>query len=322
VGIIVRKLGLESGASQNVVISFSGILEEIVRFAILFSIGRSFTVAYFVGVGWSAIEVVYAIVTAYVIETIMRRDDPEALKIQNMLREMGMIHDLGVFIGLSERIFASMFHIGMALSIAKWPWFLPIAIVLHSLTNLTISKLQKSNLNATDPDRPGIVTFKSAGMLSPLWPSPIGLPDNCWQPSVPDFYRYSLSQNCVDVALMGPEKRSHIDAALAGLEKGKLSEKEIDYLNLYGDLHRQRLSKQNLPNESFCALALEFSQGKQSKENGGFAGIKFVAELLPEIAAAIEQADAGCVLDPIQSRLGYHILRRVSASQTLLTTRK
>jgi hypothetical protein len=146
VGIIVRKLGLESGASQNVVISFSGILEEIVRFAILFSIGRSFTVAYFVGVGWSAIEVVYAIVTAYVIETIMRRDDPEALKIQDMLREMGMIHDLGVFIGLSERIFASMFHIGMALSIAKWPWFLPIAIVLHSLTNLTISKLQKSNV--------------------------------------------------------------------------------------------------------------------------------------------------------------------------------
>lgn len=62
-------------------------------------------------------------------------------------------------------------------------------------------------------------------------------------------------------------------------------------------------------NESFCALALEFSQGKQSKENGGFAGIKFVAELLPEIATAIEQAEAGCVLDPVQSRLGYHILR-------------
>jgi parvulin-like peptidyl-prolyl isomerase len=62
-------------------------------------------------------------------------------------------------------------------------------------------------------------------------------------------------------------------------------------------------------NESFCALALEFSQGKQSKENGGFAGIKFVAELLPEIATAIEQVDAGHVLDPVRSRLGYHILR-------------
>jgi parvulin-like peptidyl-prolyl isomerase len=62
-------------------------------------------------------------------------------------------------------------------------------------------------------------------------------------------------------------------------------------------------------NESFCALALEFSQGKQSKENGGFAGIKFVAELLPEISTAIEQADIGSVLDPVQSRLGYHILR-------------
>jgi YhfC intramembrane metalloprotease len=146
VSLITRKLGLESGASQNIVISFSGILEEIVRFAILFSIGRSFAVAYFVGVGWATIEVVYAIVNAYIVETIMRRNDPEALKIQDMLREMGMIHDLGVFIGLSERVFASMFHIGMTLSIAKWPWFLPIAIVLHSLTNLTVAKLQKSNV--------------------------------------------------------------------------------------------------------------------------------------------------------------------------------
>lgn len=62
-------------------------------------------------------------------------------------------------------------------------------------------------------------------------------------------------------------------------------------------------------NESFCALALEFSKGKQSKENGGFAGIKFVAELMPEISLAIEQVEAGYVLDPVQSRLGYHILR-------------
>jgi parvulin-like peptidyl-prolyl isomerase len=61
--------------------------------------------------------------------------------------------------------------------------------------------------------------------------------------------------------------------------------------------------------DSFCSLALEFSQGKYSKENGGFAGIKFVAELLPEIATVIEQAKVGEVLDPLQSRLGYHILR-------------
>ncbi len=62
-------------------------------------------------------------------------------------------------------------------------------------------------------------------------------------------------------------------------------------------------------NDSFCMLALEYSQGKQSKENGGFAGIRFVAELFPEIATAIDKAQIGEVLGPVKSTLGYHILR-------------
>lgn len=62
-------------------------------------------------------------------------------------------------------------------------------------------------------------------------------------------------------------------------------------------------------NDSFCMLALEYSRGKQSKENGGFAGIRFVAELFPEVAIAIDKAPVGEVLDPVKSKLGYHILR-------------
>ncbi|QLE55860.1 peptidylprolyl isomerase [Nostoc sp. TCL26-01] len=62
-------------------------------------------------------------------------------------------------------------------------------------------------------------------------------------------------------------------------------------------------------NASFCALALEHSQGKQSKENGGFAGIRFFSELLPEIATAISHAQEGELIGPIQTKLGYHILR-------------
>jgi parvulin-like peptidyl-prolyl isomerase len=60
---------------------------------------------------------------------------------------------------------------------------------------------------------------------------------------------------------------------------------------------------------SFCSLALDFSQGKHSRENGGFAGVKLVAELLPEVAAAIEGAAIGEILDPVKSKLGYHIIR-------------
>lgn len=62
-------------------------------------------------------------------------------------------------------------------------------------------------------------------------------------------------------------------------------------------------------NASFCALAIEYSQGKQSKERGGFAGIHYLPRLMPEVSAAICNANAGEVIGPIQTKLGYHILR-------------
>lgn len=60
---------------------------------------------------------------------------------------------------------------------------------------------------------------------------------------------------------------------------------------------------------SFCALALEHSKGKQSKKNGGFIGICFTAKLMPEIAEAISEAKEGEVIGPIQTKLGYHIIK-------------
>jgi len=62
-------------------------------------------------------------------------------------------------------------------------------------------------------------------------------------------------------------------------------------------------------NASFCALALEYSKGKQSKENGGFVGTSFIAKLLPEIVQAISESKEGEVIGPIQTKLGYHIVR-------------
>jgi hypothetical protein len=62
-------------------------------------------------------------------------------------------------------------------------------------------------------------------------------------------------------------------------------------------------------NASFCALAIEYSKGKQSKEKGGFAGIHFLPKLMPEVVQAIVDAEEGKVTDPIQTKLGYHIIR-------------
>ncbi|BAZ29077.1 PpiC-type peptidyl-prolyl cis-trans isomerase [Cylindrospermum sp. NIES-4074] len=62
-------------------------------------------------------------------------------------------------------------------------------------------------------------------------------------------------------------------------------------------------------NGSFCVLALEHSQGKLSQQNGGFVGIRSLIELSPAIAAAINEAKEGEVIGPIQTKLGYHLLK-------------
>ncbi|NJL63514.1 MAG: peptidylprolyl isomerase [Methylacidiphilales bacterium] len=68
---------------------------------------------------------------------------------------------------------------------------------------------------------------------------------------------------------------------------------------------------QMLRNEhaSFAALALEYSQGKQSQQNGGFVGIRYLVELLSEVAEAINNRKEGEIIDPVQTKLGYHVLR-------------
>jgi hypothetical protein len=53
----------------------------------------------------------------------------------------------------------------------------------------------------------------------------------------------------VDVCLTGLSKREEVDAAIAGVQKGKLSPAELDYLNIYGDLHRARLKIQDVAPE-------------------------------------------------------------------------
>lgn len=60
---------------------------------------------------------------------------------------------------------------------------------------------------------------------------------------------------------------------------------------------------------SFCALALEHSKGKLSHENGGFIGIRYLVELVPEVAEAIANAQEGEIIGPVQSQVGYHVLK-------------
>ena len=155
------------------------------------------------------------------------------------LKKMGAVRYIG----------ASFHDVNLARQWSNSP-LLDVIMVRHNAAHRSAQSQVFNQLDAQDSQRPGIVTFKSTGSHSgPLRNTPTSLPKGCWQPSVPDFYRYSLSQNCVDVCLTGLRHREEVDAAIAGIEQGKLTPAELDYLNLYGDLHRQRLKAQDIPPE-------------------------------------------------------------------------
>lgn len=167
--------------------------------------------------------------------TVYQRQIEKMLGISERLKKMGAVRYIG----------ASFHSHDLARQWIDSP-LLDVIMVRHNVAHRNAQAKLFTHLKPEDTKRPGIVTFKSSGMGQPLWQSPAALPQGCWQPSVPDLYRYSLTQNCVDVCLTGLTNRQEIDAAIKGIQKGKLTKAEIDYLNIYGDLHRKKLQIQNV----------------------------------------------------------------------------
>lgn len=170
--------------------------------------------------------------------TVYQRTIERMFGTSERLKKMGIVRYIG----------ASFHDLNLAQQWLNSP-LLDVVMVRHNVAHRTAQKKVFPYLDAQDPQRPGIVTFKSSGMQSVLWEAPAELPEACWKPSVPDLYRYSLSQNCVDVALTGLHRREEVDAAISGVRQGKLTPAELDYLDIYGDLHRNRLKIQEVPRE-------------------------------------------------------------------------
>lgn len=155
------------------------------------------------------------------------------------LKKMGAVRYIG----------ASFHDVNLARQWLHSP-LLDVVMVRNNITHRYAQEQVFNQLDSQDPQRPGIVTFKSAGSQTGfLSDAPPGLPEGCWRLSVPDLYRYSLSQNFVDVCLTGLQCREEVDAAIAGVQQGKLTPSELGYFNLYGDLHRHRLKLQDIPPE-------------------------------------------------------------------------
>ena len=127
------------------------------------------------------------------------------------------------------------------------------------------------------------------------------------QVSVEDWtegLRLQLMTQKLKEALFGDQVDAHYLQNRSHFRQVALSQILIDSL----PLAQQILVQLQQSPERFCELALEHSQTR-SQTQGGFIGIRFVSELLPEVATAIMEAEAGDILGPLESPLGIHLIK-------------
>ena len=136
--IFTVAMGGDQDRVKPFIVGSSGPAEEIVRLIVLLMVGRSFSDAASIGIGWAAIEIVYTAITGYVTLTLVKRTDPEAMEARAMLESQGMIRETGPWLGIVERIGASALHIGFTLIIAWSAIWTIVTMIIHSAVNLSL----------------------------------------------------------------------------------------------------------------------------------------------------------------------------------------
>lgn len=135
---------------KTLIVGSSGPIEEGVRLVLLLWIGRSFSDAAAIGIGWAAVEVVYTVVTGFITLSLMRRTDPEAMEARKLLEAQGMIRETGPWLGIVERIGATALHIGFTFIVAWRPVAAIGTAILHSATNMTLIRTFRERPVATE----------------------------------------------------------------------------------------------------------------------------------------------------------------------------
>jgi hypothetical protein len=121
--------------AQRWVVASSGPLEESVRLAVLLLVGRDLGTALWIGLGWAAIEVLYAIANGFAIEALARRTDPEAERVRALLPPAALSAS-GPWWGVVERVWATAIHLGFTLILAAVPALVVVTAALHSAINV------------------------------------------------------------------------------------------------------------------------------------------------------------------------------------------
>ena len=148
VSLVARRLTTSTEAVQRAIILASGPAEELVRLAAVLIASADLDIAYAIGLGWGGIEVIYALINGFLIATLLKRTDEEAVKARQTMEEMGLVRsDLRPIYGVVERIAATAVHIGFTLQLAYQPWLVLVTMPAHSLINYGLVSLMRLRIS-------------------------------------------------------------------------------------------------------------------------------------------------------------------------------
>ena len=123
----------------------------------------------------------------------------------------------------------------------RWRDDLDVLMLRYNISHRGVESEIFPLLSGDETRDPGIVAFNVGHEGTRYFNRPpIDYPSGYPVPTIPDCYRFALSHAAVDVVLTGPKDRKDIDAALAMLEKGQMSEGEIGFMHKYGAVHANR----------------------------------------------------------------------------------
>jgi hypothetical protein len=135
VGLLGIRITGSTERAQRWVVASSGPLEESVRLAVLLLVGRDLGTALWIGLGWAAIEVLYAIVNGFAVEALSRRTDPEADQARALLPPAALSGSAPWW-GVVERAWATAVHLGFTLILAAVPALVVVTAAVHSAINV------------------------------------------------------------------------------------------------------------------------------------------------------------------------------------------
>jgi aryl-alcohol dehydrogenase-like predicted oxidoreductase len=125
----------------------------------------------------------------------------------------------------------------------QWMGELDVLMLRYNLAHLGVEVGIFPLLPQDKTQRPGTVVFNVGHEGTRLISDPPpGLAPDVFIPTLPDCYRYALSNPNVDLVLTGVQNRAQLDEALAALEKGEFSPAECEQLREYGAAWRAAYS--------------------------------------------------------------------------------